>query len=325
MSTQNSTRISPTDAGYAALTQTVAVQPRADASVLAIGDADRADFLHRLTTNNIKALRPGQSAVTVLTSPTARILFVFTVLCREQDILLLPARGQAAALARHLRGQIFFMDKVTVTDLEYVRWRIMGPNAAELLHKTGWPADEIAGDAWHERDGLFLARQDEYDIPGFELAAPAAQASALQEEMQRHGAHILADNLAYTSRRDELGRPAPGYELTEEYNPLEAGLAWACSDNKGCYTGQEIIARQVTYDKVTKTLVGLLGEDDIQPGAPVTVEGRSAGAVTSAAYSPSLQSPIALAVIKRPDNQPGSAVKAGDIASRTVALPFTEE
>ena len=171
MSTQNSTRISPTDAGYAALTQTVAVQPRADASVLAIGDADRADFLHRLTTH-IKALRPGQSAVTVLTSPTARILFVFTVLCREQDILLLPARGQAAALARHLRGQIFFMDKVTVTDLEYVRWRIMGPNAAELLHKTGWPADEIAGDAWHERDGLFLARQDRYDIPGFELARP---------------------------------------------------------------------------------------------------------------------------------------------------------
>ncbi len=55
------------------------------------------------------------------------------------------------------------------------------------------------------------------------------------------------------------------------------------------------------------------------------MEGRSAGAVTSAAYSPSLQSPIALAVIKRPDNQPGSAVKAGDIASRTVALPFTEE
>ena len=137
----------------------------------------------------------------MLTSPTARILFVFTVLCREQDILLLPARGQAAALARHLRGQIFFMDKVTVTDLEYVRWRIMGPNAAELLHKTGWPADEIAGDAWHERVGLVLARQDEYDIPGFELAAPAAQASALQEEMQRHGAHILADNLAYTSRR----------------------------------------------------------------------------------------------------------------------------
>jgi len=320
-----STHISPTDAGYAALTQGVAVQPRADASVLVAGDADRADFLHRLTTNNIKALQPGQSAVTVLTSPTARILFVFTVLCREQDMLLLPARGQAAALLRHLRGQIFFMDKVTVTDLEYVRWRIMGPNAAELLRKTGWPADEIAGDAWHERDGLFLARQEEYDIPGFELAAPPAQASALQEEMQRQGAPILADDLAYTARRVELGRPAPDNELTEEYNPLEAGMAWTCSDNKGCYTGQEIIARQVTYDKVTKTLVGLRCSGDVQPGAPITVEGRNAGAVTSAAYSPSLQSPIALAVIKRPDNQPGSAVMVGDIACRTVALSFTEE
>jgi len=325
MSTQISTHISPSDAGYAALTQGVAVQPRADASVLAIGDADRADFLHRLTTNNIKALQPGQSVVTVLTSPTARILFVFTALCREHDILLLPARGQAAALLRHLRGQIFFMDKVKATDLEYVRWRLMGPQAAELLRKAGWSADEKTGDAWQERDGLFLARQDEYDIPGFELAAPAAQAHALQEKMQRHGAHILANDLAYTARRVELGQPAPGNELTEEYNPLEAGMAWACSENKGCYTGQEIIARQLTYDKVTKTLIGLLGEDDIQPGAPVTVEGRNVGAVTSAVYSPSLQSPIALAVIKRPDNQPGSAVMAGNIACRTVALPFTEE
>lgn len=312
-------------AGYAALSQGAAVQPRPDAAALAVSDTDRADFLHRLTTNHINALRPGQSALTVLTSPTARIQFVFTVLCREQDLLLLPAEGQASALARYLRGQIFFMDKVKVQELHYVRRRVMGPGADELLARMGWAIDDLAAEHWQEREGVFLVRQERYDIPGFELAAPVTQAPALDDDLRRNGATFLADNLAYTTRRIELGRPAPGYELVEEYNPLEAGLAWACAGDKGCYTGQEIIARQVTYDKVTKTLTGLRCEGEVRTGDEVTAGGRSVGAVTSAAYSPALQNVIALAIIRRPHNEPGVAVTVGAVNCQVTALPFIEE
>ncbi len=114
------------------------------------------------------------------------------------------------------------------------------------------------------------------------------------------GAVVLEGEDAYQARRIELGRPLPGAELTGEYSPLEAGLAWACAENKGCYTGQEIIARQITYDKVTRTLVGIVGDDPLSAGAALTADGRDVGTVTSAAQSPLLDSPIALAVVKRP-------------------------
>ena len=126
------------------------------------------------------------------------------------------------------------------------------------------------------------------------------------------------------ARRVELGRPASGAELVEEYNPLEAGLAWACAENKGCYTGQEIIARQITYDKVTKTLVGLRLAGAVAQGSEVTVEGRPVGVVTSVAHSPSLNAPIALAIIKRPHNAPGTDAQVGDQAATVVALPFVD-
>ena len=96
---------------YDALTSGTAVMQRVDAGVLVLSDADRADFLQRMTTNNISALQSGESTVTVLTNPMARILYVFGVVCRADNLLLLPDVGQAEALVRHLRSQIFFMGR----------------------------------------------------------------------------------------------------------------------------------------------------------------------------------------------------------------------
>ena len=309
-----------------ALRNGATLQLRPDAGVLVIADADRADFLHRMTTNNINALRPGQSAVTVLTSPTARIVFVFTVVCRADDLLVLPAPGETAAVERYLRGQIFFMDKVKVRNVsaDYARLRLMGDEAGATLAAVGLDLNVAADGAWQARDGLLAVKQVNYDVPGYELILPLAQQPALLDNLTAAGATLLDDDVAYHALRIELGRPLPGRELTGDYNPLEAGLAWACSDNKGCYTGQEIIARQITYDKVTKTLVGLRSAAALTAGAELTVDGRSVGVVTSAAHSPTLDAPIALAIVKRPHNMPGSSLQIGDVTATVVALPFNE-
>lgn len=300
-----------------------ALLARPDAGVLRLTDADRYDFLQRMTSNNIAALRPGQSAVTVLTSPTARILFVFAVVARADDLLLLPAPGQAQVLARYLRGQIFFMDKVKVHDLsgEWARLRVMGPQAANALATTGVDAASLPANGWAAHGELLVVAQPHYEVPGFELLAPHDQVESIK--LQLKDAQIVHDD-AYESRRVELGRPASGAELVEEYNPLEAGLAWACAENKGCYTGQEIIARQITYDKVTKTLVGLRLAGVVAKGSDVTVEGRSVGTVTSVAMSASLDAPVALAIVKRPHNTPGTEVQVGEQAATVVALPFVK-
>lgn len=311
-----------TTADYRALQSGAALQIRPAAGLLVLSDADRSDFLHRMTTNNINALQPGQAAVTVLTSPTARNLFVFTVVCRADELWLLPAAGEAAALSRHLRGQIFFMDKVKVHDAsaQYARMRLMGPAAGKVLGELGFPVAAAAG--WQEQDGLVAVHQQRYDVPGIELVAPQVRSDELVAALVATDAHLLDDETSYTARRVELGRPAPGHEITGDYNPLEVGLAWACADDKGCYTGQEIIARQVTYDKVTKSLVGLRASELLTAGETVRVDGQAVGAVTSVAYSPTLAAPLALAVVKRPHNVAGSQVTAGSAAAEVVALPF---
>jgi folate-binding protein YgfZ len=310
-------------AALATSEQTALLFERSDAGLLVLTDADRSDFLQRMTTNNIKALRPGQAAVTVLTSPTARITFVFTVLCLTDELWLLPAPGEAAALSRHLRGQIFFMDKVKVRDAssEFVRSRLFGPTAAAVLAQLGFDPD-LPPNRWQNNAGITVLHQSEYDLPGFELIVPADQHATMTAQLREYGSTPLTDLAEYETRRIELGRPAVGHELTPDYTPLEAGLAWACAENKGCYTGQEIIARQITYDKVTKTLIGLMAQQPLTAGASVQLDGQTIGTITSATVSPRLNSPIALAIVRRPHNQPGVKVTVGEIEAEVVALPF---
>lgn len=313
---------------FQALTEGGALHPRPAYGVLQLTGRDQVDFLQRMTTNDITRLQTGQATVTVLTSPVARIDAVFTVLRREESLLLLPAQGQAEALGARLQGQIFFMDKVTVTDESgrLGRLRLVGPQAAGLLQAAGLPHpaqdDSFAEVDFAGAEGVTVLRQERYDLPGYEIVGPQDGLEAITRRLIDAGALLLADEEAYEARRVALGRPRPGQELTDAYNPLEAGLAWACAEDKGCYTGQEIIARQLTYDKVTKSLVLLRSDEPLPEGASVHVpgEGRPAGTVTSSAISPQ-SGPVALAILRRPHSQPGSCVTVEGVAATVHPLP----
>jgi folate-binding protein YgfZ len=171
------------------------------------------------------------------------------------------------------------------------------------------------------QDDLVVVAQPQYEVPGFEALVPTAQVGSITDRLVAAGAHPISD-AGYEARRIELGRPAAGAELLEEYSPLEAGLAWTCAENKGCYTGQEIIARQITYDKVTKNLVRMQLQNAVPVGSDVSVEGRSVGSVTSIAHSPTLNAPVALAIVKRPHNAPGTVVEVGGQSATIQELPL---
>lgn len=323
-------------ASYHALGR-AAVLERDSYGALYLTGADRIDFLQRMTTNNIAALQPGQACVTVLTSPTARILFVFTVLARADDLILLTAGPQqATALAKHLRAQIFFMDKVTVhtgpvplpngepdasktqagesltgengqIDGPVHRLRIVGQSAEQIIRSLGYaPLPEAT---FAEGNGVLILRQTRFDLPGYELLLTQHARAAILPQLENAGAPIIEDPIAYTVRRVENGLPAVGAEMTEDYNPLEVGLGWTCAENKGCYTGQEIIARQLTYDKITRSLVGLCSTQPLHAGATIRAEGRSIGTVTTAVYSPDHDAHLALAVVRRPHQETGTGVE----------------
>jgi folate-binding protein YgfZ len=135
--------------------------------------------------------------------------------------------------------------------------------------------------------------------------------------LQQSGLRPL-DQEAHELERIRLGLPAVGQELSEAYTPLEVGLAGLVAENKGCYTGQEVLARQLTYDKVTRALVRLQLSEPVPVGSPVWSQGRALGEITSAPPLTSTK-PLALAVLKKPYHTPGSQVEVGAGAARILA------
>ena len=145
-----------------------------------------------------------------------------------------------------------------------------GRRLGDLLLAAGLP-QPASDDQFLEEAGVSVLRQERFDLPGYELIGALETLDALQERLTSAGAVPLADSVSYEARRIELGRPRPGQELTDAFTPLETGMVWVCAENKGCYTGQEIIARQLTYDKVTRSLVRLRSELPLAEGAAVSV------------------------------------------------------
>ena len=131
--------------------------------------------------------------------------------------------------------------------------------------------------------------------------------------------------------RVERGLPSPVSELSDRVNPLEAGLEPYVSFTKGCYMGQEVIARLDTYDKLQRRLVGLLGPGDpgseagthLKPGSPLRTGDRVVGQVTSAVTSPALGRAIALAYIRKGHTEPGTTLESDQGPVEVVGLPFT--
>ena len=130
------------------------------------------------------------------------------------------------------------------------------------------------------------------------------------------------------SQRILLGLPADGHELTEDHNPLEAGLRDAVSFDKGCYVGQEVVARLQNYDKVARSIWGLwlpAGESPPEIGTPLLLGERQVGAITSATLPPGFERPVALAYVKCRHAAAGLELRVGSPSSTRatlVELPF---
>jgi folate-binding protein YgfZ len=151
--------------------------------------------------------------------------------------------------------------------------------------------------------------------------------SFLQREIEQFGGTVIDDE-TYNLLRIEAGIPIAPNELNDKHNPLETTLVQAISWTKGCYIGQEVIARLDTYDKVQRHLMGFETSDTFQNGSlPISVanaEGEQIGEITSLEFSPSLQKSIGLAFIKTAFAIPGMDIKIGkEINPATlVKLPF---
>lgn len=247
----------------------------------------RLDFLHRMSTGDVRGLKPGEGTTTVLTTPIGRMVDYLTVLAFEDSVLLIGSGGNQDKVVRWLRKYIFFNDDVQVSD-ESGEMRMFGigaEDAARLTAEIGADAALLALPEYAHRTLESPLSED-----GRLLFVRAPQALGLCLFVVGRGLDpvLLADELAtapdFDAWRILQGYPRFPNEISEDYIPLEAGLWGAVSFNKGCYTGQEIIARMESRGQIAKKLVWLTsGADALSPGEELLAEGGEAvGKVTSA-------------------------------------------
>ena len=331
MTSDTTARVEAVPAYHAAL-EGAALYDESAAGRIFMRGRDRAVLLHRLSTNDIERLRPGQGARTVLTTPIGRIIDLLTVHAFDDALLLVTGAGQGGPVWSHLKKNIFFNDQATLeaAGRTYGQLALYGPAAARLLAElSGTDLGELPlhGIATVELAGAPVLAAGRLPIggPSYTLYPPAEQSGAVRDALAAAGAAPI-DDATLDVLRVEQGYPATKNELSQEYIPLETGLLDAVSFTKGCYVGQEIIARMESRGRLAKRLMGLrLATDKQAAVAPAKLEvgGKEAGDLTSVVLSPRF-GPIGLAYVRTAHAEPGTSVGiAGtDARGQVVELPF---
>lgn len=288
--------------------------------------ADRQRFANAYLTCEVKGLAPGGGAYGFLTSAQGRILSDAVVLVREDRLWMEVGPGQEGPLTDHLKKYIL-ADRVEVRTLaDAVPVSLIGPRAAELL---GEAADLPA--AWAHAQRTVLGTEVTLQRGGpsvpwdYTLWAAAAEAPRLIESLAALDGARRAGFEALEALRVEKGLPRFGRDYGPENFPQETGLEEAVSYTKGCYLGQEVVARIHYRGGVQKVLRGLVfeGETAPEPGTALLADGREAGTVGSVVRSPTLGRTAGLSILHRRAAAPGTRLElAGGGAVEVRELPL---
>lgn len=294
--------------GLDAAERACAVADRSDLGRLTGTGPDLLGLLHRLSTGDVKDLAPGEGRATVLTNAKGRIVERLSAHHLGPDgVLLIAGAGSASRVLAHLRKFTFAEDTGLADTTESTfAYALIGPRWPEAAKTAGIPELAPYGAGAYTLAGARVQalRTNGFDGDGLMLVGPRDSAgpvlSALADAAAAVGGASI-DPHGLEAWRILKGLPASGHELTEDHNPLEAGLRDAVSFTKGCYVGQEVVARLNTYGKVSSALVRLTlsaGAPVPSGGAAVAAGGSPVGTVTSAILPEGREAPVALAYVK---------------------------
>jgi folate-binding protein YgfZ len=292
---------------YAALRGGVALVDCPQRGTLVVRGADRVDFVNRLVTQELKKLADGAVARAFLTNRKGRI-DADVVVARLPDALVIDTLAHDVAALRDALEKMHFGEDIAFEPRaeSHARIGLHGPKAEAALKALG-----IAGvaDAWSAPIGdarVEVWRVDEFGVAGYELSVPRTHASSLWRSLVTFGARP-AGWFATNTARLEAGTPYFRIDFGPNNLPHESGvLASRVSFTKGCYPGQEVVARMQNLGKPKQRLVGLRIEADLLPVAEAqvfavsegTALGDQVGVVTSSGLAPMLGAvPIAFAMV----------------------------
>lgn len=307
-------------------TSAVDIYDRSYWGILELKGEDRSRFLHNQTTNQINSLKPGQGCDVVFVNSTGRTLDLATAYLTQETILILVSPNRHQFLFEWMDRYIFPMDKVKISDKspESAIFTLLASNSHSFLEQFGIGNILDQPEASHELveiEGIQarVAVGTGLGLPGYTLILPIAKAASLWSQLTAKGAMPMSDH-NWEQLRIQQGRPMPDQELTEDYNPLEAGLWRAISFDKGCYIGQETIARLNTYQGVKQKLWGLKLSQSVEPKTPIFLEGTKIGIVTSCIDT--AEGAIGLGYIRTKAGGAGMTVVIGEATAKVITVPF---
>ena len=275
------------------------VVDRSSRGKLVLTGSEVADFLQGQVSNDVEALEPGTGLYATLLNAKGKIRCDMRIL-RGDDWYQLDCEPQALPVLEHMVRTYSIGRDVKAAPREGGLHSIIGPAARDALDNPP-PADEHS--FTHGALGLYVATDVGVDVFGEAPDLPVAP-----------------DEVA-ECLRIEAGRPRLGYELGDDVIPQEAALNdRAISFTKGCYVGQETVARLFYKGKPNRHLRGLRLSAPVERGAEIRSAERALGRISSACVSPTF-GPIALALVRR-EAAPGDTVQAGDATAEIVELPF---
>ncbi len=326
---------------HAVLRETVGVLDLGCRGRLCLTGADRRRFINGQVTNNVQALRPGEGCYAALITAKGKMVSDLNIYVLADEILLDFEPGLTSIVTDRLEKYII-ADDVQVLDVSalYGLLSVQGPKVESVLQQFDGVGDlpvnrmsflavrhEVLGE-------MYLMNRPRLGTLGFDLFVPTAGLRAVADQLIAAAKAWGGGPCGWQALeigRIEAGIPRFGIDMDEANLPSEAGLEdHAISSTKGCYIGQEVIARLRTYGQVARALRGLRLDDELGslpvPGDRLVKDGKEVGFITSAIASPTFQAYIALGYVRRESNQVGTELtlhtSAGASRATIVPLPF---
>jgi folate-binding protein YgfZ len=308
------------DSAYRALTDGAGLLDRSELGKLALTGPQAAEMLNGQVSNDVEALAPGQGCYAALLTNKGKMLGDLRVLRSGDELLLICERASLQALFDQIRrGAIGWQAELHKRTLQHGLLSVIGPRARAVAGAEGLPADEHANaPAAVGGAPVLLVTTD----LGIDVVCAAEDTARVRDALVAAGA-VVVDEAAAELVRVESGRPRYGIDLDDSTIPQEAGLnERAVSFTKGCYVGQETVARLHWRGKPNRHLRGLRLSAAAPSGAPLRLGEREVGRLASVAVSP-VHGPIALAIVRR-EAGVGDTLAVGDgaVSAQVVELPF---
>jgi folate-binding protein YgfZ len=293
---------------------------------LTLTGKDRQTFLQGMVTNDVLRQKPGQGCYTFILDSTGHVLADASVFCAV-EYLLLSVEGGMASFVRETLERYVIMERVTITDVttDFGEVLLGGTDAPALLQKIG-----VNTEGWSEGQHTETTCADSPMVVSATRAAlyPTFTLFGVAENMvdwlQSEGVipieETISEGLRIQAGIPRFGKDIDSRVLAPETNQQQRAISY----KKGCYIGQEIVARIDARGRVNRGLCGFrLTEKELpERDTPVTVEGKEVGRVTSAAKDPLTHAPIALGYIRKEYAEPGTTVTIRGNHATVSDLPF---